>query len=224
VAAPTIVTPGHVAANSNTGNSTYTVACPTHVAGDTIYLAIGQDGGGAVLSATGFSKLYADIDIDGTATFTLFYKIAGASEPANYTVTTTVSERAVWVTFAVRGAQTTPNAQATNASGTGTTATANAITTTVVTTLDIIIISTDIISTPLGSMTSHTKLDESSLTSGATVGVYYKEIATASTDGTDAASLSATEQWVALRFALAPPAGKARPPVQRALRIWTKRR
>ena len=125
MAAPTIPA-GHTVGNSGGGSSDYTLTAPTNIAGDIIYLAIVEDDVGLVMSCTGFSKLYSEVDISGSATFTLFYKTSSGSEPANYTVTTTVSERAAWMTFAVRGAgSTTPNVQATNATGSGTTATVN---------------------------------------------------------------------------------------------------
>jgi hypothetical protein len=183
------------------GNSTsYVVVMPTHTQGDIIYIAIVQDGSGATLTQASFTKLY-NVSIGVGATFALFYKTAGASEPASYTVTTDVSERAVWICWSVNN-DGGIHAQATNASSSGTTASVNAITTTADNCLIFSIIATDGISTPMGNMAGHAKLDEISFTSAASLGVYYQAAAFAGMYASASATLSASEGWIGVRFAV----------------------
>lgn len=184
------------------GNSTsYVVVVPTHAQGDKIYIAITQDASGATLTQASFTKLY-NVSIGAGATFALFYKTAGASEPASYTVTTDISERAVWICWSVSN-DGGVHAQATNNSGSSATASVNAITTTADNCLIFSIIATDAITTPFGSMANHARLDEISFTSAASLGVYYQPASFAATYGAASVTLSASDGWIGVRFAVA---------------------
>lgn len=215
-----------VNSNHNTGaqasgSTSFVVTVPPHDEGDVLYIAIAQDGA-ATMTQASFTALYDNISIGaGTATFCLFRRTATASEPATYTVTTTLSERAAWIAFAVSN-DGGVDSQATTATGTGTTASVNTVTTTQDDCLGIAVFATDLVSTPMSAMSSHTKLDESSVTSGASVGVYYRELITAGANGGGNITLNASEEWVGVRFAIAP--GAFVPPDPPAVAVATVQR
>lgn len=220
---------GHVAGVQNGNSTSYVINTPGHAEGDVIYIAIAQDGAAANMSLTDFTELYADIQIDGggvaDATFSLFYKTAGAAEPASYTVTTTVSERAAWIAWSVDN-DGGINVQAASAEANSATATIVTITPTVDGCLAIAIIATDGVATPLSASTENQKLDESSVTSGATVGIYFLEIAAAGLAGGDTVTLNSAQKWLGARFAIAPaeytpPTAPTVVPVATAQRIRT---
>lgn len=202
------------------GSTSYVITVPPHSPGDVIYIAIVQDGV-ATLSQASFTKLYDNVSVVGDATFCLFYKTAGDSEPATYTISTTVSERAAWIVWAVSN-DGGINAQATNATGTGTTATAGSVTTTEDDCLGIAIFATDQVSTPMSAMANNTNLDQSSVTSGGSVGVYYRALTTAGANGGGSITLNVSEQWLAVRFAIAP--GSFVPPTPPAATVATAQR
>lgn len=206
MAEPTIAA-GHVIGDSGVDTTSYVIDAPGHAEGDIIYIAVAQ-GGAAAQSASGFDTLYGDVGINSAATFSLFYKTAGASEPATYTVTTDVSDRGVWIAWAVNNQDPFGvDTQAENSSGTGTTATVNALETAGADRLGISIVAAVNIATPFGAMSNHDMLDEVSAASGATIGMFYQSIPTATTTPADSATLGASTQWIGVRFSLAPGPG-----------------
>lgn len=193
-----------VTIGSNLVNATsFVVTTPDHEQGDVIYVAIAEDGGPVNFSLTGFTELYADVTV-GQATFSLFYKTAGVSEPATYTVTSTVSERAAWIAWSVEN-DGGVHAQATNATLLSATATVNAITTTEDNCLILSLAITELVGTPMGVMTGgNLKLVENSVASGASLGLFHRNLFSAGTLAAATVGLGASVDWLGVRFAIAP--------------------
>lgn len=192
------------------GSTTYTVTLPTYSEGDVLYIALARDGAGT-LTLAGWTELHDDIPIGApSAVFNMWYKTASASETNPVTVSSGLSERAVWVAWSVSGDDGI-NAEAADGSGTGTTATYGAVTSTVDECLRISIVATDLVTDPITAPTGHNTLGVISVTSGATVGVYYQALLTAGVSSAPTSTLNASEEWITVSFAIAP--GGFTPPV-----------
>lgn len=204
-----VINPNAISGSNLPNSTSFVVTMPGHSPGDVIYIAITEDSAVAEFTQASFTKLYDDVVV-GQATFALFYKTAGDSEPATYTVTSTVSERAAWMAWSVAG-DGGINAQATNTLGLSTTASTANITTTEDGCLDIIVIATELVTTPMGASSTHNKLDEISVASGASLGVYYKTLVSAGLATAGNVTLNASQDWLTVRFAITP--GSFVPPV-----------
>jgi hypothetical protein len=205
MAAPTVVT--GFTASSGASSTTCAVTTPTHAAGDVIYIGVVQDATATFTEPSGFSVLYADITLSGFGgeTMAVYYKTAGSSEPADYTVTSDATERWVFIAFAVNGdggidVSGTPN------TGSGASATVPSITTTVNDCLIVVLVGTDGISTPHSTITDYTFIGETSFSSGGSISAQHKVLATAGTESGNAVSIT-SEQWGAVAWAIAPVAG-----------------
>lgn len=214
---PTIVS-GHTT-KADTGNTTSrTINVPTYAQNDIIILGVVADIDDGIITVPGggFSAVYQDVDIKTdfdtlTATASVFWKVASASEGSTYTIATNISERVVAICFAVRGADTSNpiNAIGTPENGDSITATVPAVTTTVASCLRISIIGCDQNSdtTPHGAPTGHTKIDDLFAASTGAISAHYKSVTTASTDAAADSTMNAVQEWVGLSFAIAPAGG-----------------
>ena len=147
----------------------------------------------------------------GTNTYAIMSRIAGASEPANYTFNLSGSSQAWSIiirVFSGGHASTMWNvapAAGTRASGTGTTATSPNMTTTVAGAMGILFCSNDTATTTLSAPTNgYGTLVEhhTSRTQGSAIQVW----PTATTVGTAAMTLSASQDWMIHQIALEPAA------------------
>lgn len=187
------------------GSTSYTVTLPTYSEGDKLYIALARDGAGT-LTLAGWTELHDDIPIGApSAVFNMWYKTAGAAEANPVTVSSGLSERAVWVAWSVSGDDGI-NAEAADGSGTGTLATYGAVTSTVNECLRISIVATDLVTDPITVPASHDTVGVISVTSGATVGVYSQALLTAGVSSTPNSTLNASEEWITVNFAIAPAA------------------
>lgn len=187
--------------NSTGGETTFVVPLPTYDAGDVVYIFFIQDSSTGTLSIDGdWDPKYQTI-VPTTAKIAVWTKTMVGDEGATVTVSSTLTERAAALTMTVtdHGAA---GPLATNANGLGTTATVNALTTETDNNLGIAAVFTDGSTTPLGEMTNLTKLNESTLISGGTIGVYYEECLTADEYPADSASMFASDEWLTIRFSI----------------------
>ena len=205
MSAPTIVS-GHVTGSDSSSQTNHVVTLPTNASGDIIFVAIASDDPADTFSLSGYTALYAAVDINAGAEGAVFYKTSGGSEGSTVTVVTTVSERCSWIAWAVRSTAGIEGT-ATATMGTSTSADVPAVTTTGVNRLRLSVVMTDGVTTPHGTATnSHTKLAEISATSAASVSVHSKTVATASTDPASTVSMT-SDQWAGLSWAMTPAAG-----------------
>jgi hypothetical protein len=209
--APTIVAGSTSGADAGNTTST-TVTAPTNIAGDVIYIAIASDLTSQTFTGpAGFSTLYSNVDIPATsptATFAMFYKTSGGSEPGTYSVGVGTTERQAWVAFAVRGDGGVGVTGSPNNSGTGSTAASVPfVTTPAIDYLLIAVVATDVsagLTTPM-TPTAMTKLNEASGSSAAAVCVCYEAATTAGTwPSNSGVTLNVAEQWLGVSFAIAP--------------------
>ena len=205
--APGIV--GYTTAERTTNGLTLVVPVPTYTADDALYIAWADDGdgGSASISGTGWTAVVSDYTIPSTGvadsgSFYLWRRVAG-SEPASYTVTATVSERAVAIAFVVRDDDGI-DATGTSANGTDANITANAVTTTKNSALRFSIIASVSDKTPVGTLTGHTVLATHTFASAATISVQYKALPAAGTDGS-ATTTQTGNGWTSHVFAVAAP-------------------
>lgn len=91
---------GSVFSGKDTNDTSFSISVPDHEDGDVLYTVFCQDGGSGVFTYTGWTLLLGPVDLAGTGTAAMYYRPASA-EPASYTLTSTVSERAAWATWAV---------------------------------------------------------------------------------------------------------------------------
>lgn len=190
---------GHAGANT----TTFTISVPDHEDGDELYIVFIQDGNGATYTLAGWTNLYGSIDLNATATAVVLHKTA-SGEPATVTLTSSVSERGSWATWAVvndGGFSGTPIAQGFAGS--------SGISFTNYTMNDpgclmFFIGVTEDVTTPMGIPDLCQKLGEYSTASGGSVGVYYKFFDKAGTAGAIVVSLSDTRAFARIQFAIKP--------------------
>lgn len=202
MAAPTIVS-GHTTLAQADNVTSHVINTPTHANGDVIYIAAAADSPATALSApAGFAAVstYDSVTFNSDAIYSVWKKTA-SSEGGSYTYTTSVAERSAAIAWAVNG-DAGIHATGTPAGGTSATATVPAVTTSVTNTLRISIVFTDTNTTPHGTPTGHTQLAAVGVTSGASVSVAYKTLASSGTDASQTASLNVTDNWVGLTFAI----------------------
>jgi hypothetical protein len=207
--APTIVA-GYTQ-NGNAGNSTTLIInTPTHANGDMIFVVWESDGDSstASISGGGWTVLEGPQNVPAGATanagaFYVWYKTA-SGEGASYTITQTVSERALAIAFAVTGAGGI-NAEATYSSGTDTSAEVGSVTSTVADTLRISTVVSNGVKT-VSTLAGHTLLATHDYASAGTISVQYKTLASSGVDAGQTATLS-TSSWGAYAWAIAPTGG-----------------
>ena len=208
--APSIQT-GNITGFNTSNTTNVTVVHPsTSPANDLVFICMGSDLNAQTFTYDGsFTELYIDEAFQSAATASVAYKTSGGSE-ADYTVTMGTTERQAWQAFSVTGGSGI-NASPASSSGSSGTATFPAITTTVDNCLAIRVCITDVsagLTTPFGAMSGSgwTQLTEVSGSSAAAVGVWYKTVATATTEAATTATLNISEQWWTASFAIAPSA------------------
>lgn len=198
---------GYTSAVRSSNGTTLTCNVPPHASGDTIYYLWASDGDAdsASISGTGWTAVYTDVTLasSGVADSGSFYmwKRTAGSEPANYTVTSGVSERSVIIAFAVKN-DGGINVTATNNSGTNSTAVVNSLTTTENDCLRISIVAATGEKT-VTTLSGHTLIGTISATSAATISVQYKALPTSGTDGSVNAT-TGSNYWHTFSFAIAP--------------------
>lgn len=197
------------------GFTTYLVAAsatsrvinrPTSVGGDYIFAVYASDGDLDVATMSGFTKVYTETNfLSNTGVFSVFYKVHSGSEPASYTLTNTVSERGLIVSWAVRG-MSSFNVFGTPTVGNTGTPTFPALTTTVPNTLRFNIATSYRVTTPYGTMAGYTLMTEQNVSSGGSIAVFYKDVPTAGVDAGISVTQTTTESthWGQVSFAVAP--------------------
>lgn len=202
---PTIVS-GFTVYNAATNGTSRVINTPTHSIGDYIFVGYASDGNNDTASMAGFTALFSDVAIfSDQGVFCLFYKLAGGSEPATYTLTNTVSERCVMVAWAVRGMSNFHNTSGVYTSSAGTPY-FPAMVTTVPNCLRMNITGTYKEAIPYGSIAGYTKMTEQYTVSGGSLAIYHKEILTPTTDPvvTTTQGTSATNWYVSVSVVVAP--------------------
>lgn len=190
---------GHAGANT----TTFTISVPDHEDGDELYIVFVQDGNGATYTLAGWTNLFGSVDINATATTAVFHKTA-SSEPATYTLTSTVSERGAWATWAVAndgGINGTPAAQGFSGS---TTITWPNYTLTVRGCLIFHIVVTEDAVTMTGGSARARMLGQFSTASGGSVGVWYETYEVTGDVSFGAVELSQSRAFGRIIFAVAP--------------------
>jgi hypothetical protein len=209
--------PTYVASQTgySTGNSTTrTITLPTNVADDYIFVAMIDDAGQQTFTIpSGWTRLYDTLDVHNTtsATFLTIYKKSGGNEGSSIVVTTSKSERAVWIAFTIRGVhQSSPiHVSGTTGTGSSTSASIPTLTTSSTDMLVIGIVGTDTFTTPHDSTSSYTRLEQLGYTSAGSVSLWYQNKATAGAVSAATVTINASEQWIGASFALAPLPGGA---------------
>jgi hypothetical protein len=182
--------------------TTVTVTAPATVAGDVIYIAVVQDALGTI-TCPGFTALYTvSLTGFGGERFAVLYKTASASEPATYTLTSTLLERWVWLAFAVRN-HGGHEATSTPTTGSSASATVPSVTSTSNNALILVVVGTDNISLPHGIISGYTEIDSAEIASGGALSAQYKLKATAGVESGNAVPIL-TEQWGAVSWVVAP--------------------
>lgn len=111
--------------------TSFEIGTPDHAPGDVIYIGfIIQALTTISIDDLDFTELFADQTIGVDSTFSLFYKIAGDSEPESYEITTGIAERGTWFAFSVFNDDGI-NTSVLSSSGTGTAVAQPSYTTTV---------------------------------------------------------------------------------------------
>jgi hypothetical protein len=202
MAAPTIVA-GHTT-NFETANvNNHDINTPNHLDGDMIYIFAALDSPGVSMSPPpGFAVVndYDNVSISNVAFFSVWRKPAN-SEGGNYVWTSNTAERSATISFAVRGGPAI-HSTGTNATGSSSSATIPAVVTSVIDTLRISAVFTDDVSTPHSTPAGYTELAEISTTSGASISIQYKTLASSGTSASEVVTIT-SEQWVGISFALA---------------------
>lgn len=200
---------GYTSAVRSSNGTTLTCNVPPHVNGDTIYYLWASDGDAdsASISGTGWTAVYTDITLasSGVADSGSFYmwKRTASSEPADYTVTSGVSERSAMLAFTVKN-DGGINVSASNNSGTNSTAVVNSLTTTANDCLRIsLVVATG--EKTVATLSGHTLIATVSGTSAATISAQYKALPSSGTDGSVNAT-TGSNYWHTFAFAIASPA------------------
>lgn len=199
--APTVV---DSATGDSGGNaSTMDVTMPTHNEGDLLFVAVAQDTDGATFSALGWTFLYDSESIDGSGSFGLAYRIAGADEPATYEFTSSESERMVYVAWSVADHNGIDAVGGTPVTGKSDTVTFPSVTTTVDNAMVFAVIATDRLSLPHSAPSGYTAIDSREFDSGASISVSSKVVETAGVETPGGATMGVSEEWVTVTLAVA---------------------
>lgn len=210
MAAPVIVG-GTYTQNGNGSNSnTLTLDVPANSDGNLLIVVYVTDGDGstASISGSGWTTLEGPQDIPSSlsstaGTFYVWHKTAN-SDSGSWTITQTVSERALAVAFAVSG-HNGIDAEATYLSGSDSSAESNNIITTVNDCLRISIVGSVGVRT-VSTLADHALLVTQTYTSAGTISVQYKTVASAGSDAGQTATLDST-YWCTYAFAIKPAGG-----------------
>jgi hypothetical protein len=195
---------------SSAGNSTTrSITLPENVADDYIFVALCDDAAGQAFTVpSGWTRLYDTLDVHNTtsATFLVIYKKSGGNEGASITITTSKSERAVWIAFSIRGVhQSSPiDAQGTNTHDNDDEGLLPAITTVTNDALVLGVIGTDTITTPHNKGVGYTRLAQIGVKSAGSLSVWYQTKATAGAVAETEIDLDDDEQWIGVSWALKP--------------------
>lgn len=204
--APSIAAGWQAGANI-ANNTSLSVNKPTDTTDKTLFIVYASDADGATASISGgnaWNVIAGPITLPtpvGVGVGYIWSRAAG-TEPASYTITSTVSERATAVAFAVSGMDGY-NVSAVADSGTNAAPAVGDITTTVADCLRLSIILCAGDRSPVGTFTGHTKGPESYYTSAGTVSVQYKTLAGTGTDSGVATTLGSSG-WATVTLAFAP--------------------
>lgn len=205
--APT-VNSGHTTYTAPSSLTSHNITVPPHSEGDAIYVLFLIDGNQSLTPDTGFSAIEDDVAIysgDHTATFGLYRKIAGASEPGTYTFTNSSAERGCAIAFSV-SREDSVDVSATNG-GDSSTATCPTVTTTGADALILRAVGTDSETLPHGTISGYTKIAEVERSSGGTLSIQYDTQASAGATGTANVSISTTQEWGTITAASLPAGG-----------------
>jgi hypothetical protein len=164
------------------------------VEGDLLFILISSDDDTVTIDQpSGWSTLYDEVDA-GSQTASIYYKVAGASEPSSYSVTKT-DERAAIQCIAIQDAGAI-NQHASNTGGASSTAQCPTVTPTVSNTLLLRMVSANGSDTtdPHSQETGYTITETTSYTSGGCCSIQYKAHTSGAT-GTLDVSMSASSEW-----------------------------
>lgn len=200
---PTIVDGSVFAGHAGADTTTFIISVPNHDPGDVLYVAFVQDGGPATITFTGWTSL-GNVNINGgDATFELFKKTASGAEPASYTLTTTVSERAAWAAWAVRNDGGVHGTPLLDSPGAGTTVTWGNY---VLNTPGCLLfhgVATADVTTPMTGPSAR-QLGEFSTASGGSIGIWYEFYPFAITTTFTSVTLSSSRGFARIVLAIAP--------------------
>jgi hypothetical protein len=198
---------------ASTSLSTYTVETPRHSKGDLLLIALATDAFTTTLHGpAGWTVQRENVPIRGTARFGLWSKIAGDTEAESSIVRNNRPDgrgaRAGWGALSIDAlrinAGSAIHAQGVDTEGSGVTARLPEITTTIDNCLLVAIVFTDRLALPLGTPEGWTKVVNSGVEGGGTVGVYTKIKTTAGTESGPEVTLGVREQWAGVTLAIAP--------------------
>lgn len=177
--------------------SSHTVDTPTHSEGDELYFAMAM-GGNQTITLTGWTALYSNIDIrtgDIRATFALFHKTAGASEPTTITATSGSSERSAIVAWSLSGDNGIDGSSTVN-DGESTTATCPTLTPTETHTKALLIVATDADTLTHSTPTGWAELNSAHRASGGTVSIKHKDLSTLDATGAQNITIASSNEWI----------------------------
>ena len=190
---------------SDTGSvDEHVVNTPTHVESDGIYIACVCDGNLTLTGPNGFTAVIenqAVISGDDSATFSLYKKTAGSSEPGSYTVRSSKDERAALLAFSVDNDNGIDLYD--TADGDSDTATCPSVTTTGTDRLICRIVATEGYSIPHERLDGYTFTSEAGIGSGGSISLQYLTQATAGASGAETVDLDSNERWLGLTLAIA---------------------
>jgi hypothetical protein len=204
---PAIVA-GHTTVQDVSATTTRNINTPTHASGNYIVIAAvssTSQGNATKVAVSGFDAFYNDPEGPATYSIYLFYKKAGGSEPANYTITS-ASGVVSAIAVAISNFGGFDSLAVTPTTGSSATATAPAVITQGADRLRISIIFADDNPgiTTVATLAGHTLLATVTGLLKPTVSFQHKDIALAGTDASQTAALSGSETWAGITFAIAP--------------------
>jgi len=207
MAAPSYI--AHESGSSAGNSTTRSVTLPTNIADDYLFVALCDDAALQTFTIpSGWTRLYDSLDVHNTssATFLVIYKKSGGNEGASITITTSKSERAVWIAFSIRGVhQSSPiDAQGTNLHDDDDEGLLPAVTSVTNDALVLGIIATDTITTPHNKGVGYTRLAQLGVKSAGSLSIWYQTKATAGAVSQSTVDLDDDEQWLGVSWALKP--------------------
>ena len=198
----------------NSGETTYTspssltshsIPVPSHSEGDAIYVLFLIDGVQTLTPDSGFEAVEGNVAIaegDHTATFGLYRKIAGASEPTNYIFANSAAERGCAIAWSVSGEEALDGSN--TSSGDSSTASCPNVTTTEPDALILRAVGTDLETLPHGTIPGYTKIAEVERSSGGTLSAQHTTQASAGPTGAVNVSIAGTQEWGTITAASLP--------------------
>ena len=176
---------------------------PSHVELDVIYIGVVCDDDLTLTAPDGFTAVIenqAVITGSDSATFSLYKKTAGSSEPGSYTVKSSGSERAALLAFSVENDNGVDVFSTSD--GTSSTATCPTVTTTGTDRLICRIVATEGYSIPHQQLAGYTFATEAGVSSGGSISLQYLTQATAGASGAETVTLNDSERWLGLTLAI----------------------